>query len=261
MTYNIALAQLSLPQGKPEDNYQAAAEAAREAAERGAEVLLLPELWASGYDLENCAKYASPLDKGWFDRMATLAKENQIAVGGSLIEKDQGGYYNTFVLLDRTGQRLGAYRKIHLFRFLEEEKYLKGGDQLVLLDSPWGKVALATCYDLRFPEIFRAYAVKGAEIIFLVSEWPRKRIAHWDILLQARAVENQCFIAAVNKVGTSKGAPLGGRSAVIDPMGKYLVKGDESPAVLVAEIDLGLTQKTREWMPVLQDRNPGVYGS
>jgi omega-amidase len=93
----------------------------------------------------------------------------------------------------------------------------------------------------------------------LVSEWPRKRIAHWDILLQARAVENQCFVAAVNKVGTSQGAPLGGRSAVIDPMGSYLVCGTEEPAVLTAEIDLALVKKTREWMPVLQDRNPDAY--
>jgi predicted amidohydrolase len=191
--------------------------------------------------------------------MATLAKGNDIAVGGSLIEIDQGNYYNTFVLLDRQGQRLGAYRKIHLFRFLQEERYFKAGKGLALIDSPWGLVGLATCYDLRFPEIFRAYAVKGAEIIFLVSEWPRKRIAHWDILLQARAVENQCFLAAVNKVGTSKGAPLGGRSAVIDPMGNYLVRGDEAPELLVAEIDLQMTKKTRDWMPVLEDRNPGAY--
>jgi omega-amidase len=259
MTFKIALAQLEFPQGEPDKNYLKAEDAAREASRQGADVLLLPELWASGYDLKNCARYASPLDGGWFDKMAALAQSNQIALGGSLIEEDQGDFYNTFVMIDQTGRRLGAYRKIHLFRFLQEDQYLKAGRHLVLLDSPWGKVGLATCYDLRFPEIFRAYAVAGAEVIFLVSEWPRKRIAHWDILLQARAVENQLFIAAVNKVGTSTGAPLGGKSAVIDPMGNYLVSGKEEPAVLVAEIDLALTRKTRDWMPVLSDRNPGAY--
>jgi len=259
MTFKIALAQFSFPEGKPEDNYLTAENAVKTASQQGADVLLLPELWASGYDLEHCSKYASPLDQGWFEQMALLAERNQIAVGGSLIEEDQGKYFNTFLIVDKNGQRLGAYRKIHLFGFLKEERYFKAGSHLVLVDSPWGKVGLATCYDLRFPEIFRTYAVNGAEAIFLVSEWPRKRIAHWDILLQARAVENQCFIAAVNKVGISKGAALGGSSAVIDPLGNCLVRGTEKPAVLTAEIELDQARKTREWMPVLQDRNPPAY--
>jgi omega-amidase len=259
MTFKIALAQFSFPEGKPEDNYLVAENAVMTASQQGADVLLLPELWASGYDLEHCSKYASSLDQGWFEHMALLAKRNRIAVGGSLIEENQGEYFNTFLIVNKKGQRLAAYRKIHLFRFLKEEHYFKAGSSLVLIDSPWGKVGLATCYDLRFPEIFRTYAVNGAEAIFLVSEWPRKRIAHWDILLQARAVENQCFIAAVNKVGISKGAALGGKSAVIDPFGKYLVRGTEEPAVLTAEIDLEQTKKTREWMPVLLDRNPAAY--
>ncbi len=260
MNPKIALAQLDLPPGALESNYRTVEKAAGEAASRGADILLLPELWASGYDLENAPTYASPLDSGWFERMRQLASSHEIGLGGSLIEERDGNYYNTFVLLDKQGQRLGAYQKAHLFRFLKEDHYFQPGGHLTLIDTPWGKVGLAICYDLRFPELFRAYAVRGAEMIFLVAEWPRKRIAHWDILLQARAVENQCFIAAVNKVGTSQGARLGGRSAVIDPQGKILIRGEEDPCVLMAGIQLDKTEKTRRWMPVLQDRNLDVYG-
>lgn len=255
----IALAQLDLTPADPEGNFRLAEKAAREASSAGADLMLLPELWASGYDLKNCAIYASGIDQGWFARMGDLASSCGIGLGGSLIEEDEGAYYNTFVLLDGQGRRLGSYRKTHLFRFLDEDQFFKAGDRLALIDSPWGQAGLATCYDLRFPELFRAYAVRGAEIILLAAEWPLKRIAHWDLLLQARAVENQCFIAAVNKSGISLGARLGGRSAVIDPMGEILVQGGEGSCLLYAEIDLQQTHRTREWMPVLQDRNPPVY--
>jgi predicted amidohydrolase len=253
------LAQLDLPQGEIEHNLDAAEKAVQQAADQTADIVLLPALWASGYDLKNSPAYASPLDGGHFSFMSSLASSAGIALGGSLIEERGGNFFNTFVFLNKTGDQIGAYQKIHLFNFLEEDKYLTGGTHLVLVDSPWGKIGLAVCYDLRFPEMFRTYALQGAEIIFLVAEWPRKRISHWDILLQARAVENQCFLAGVNKVGKSMGAPLGGRSAVVDPLGNLVVQGDESEAVLIADVELDRTSETRRWMPVLTDRNPKAY--
>jgi predicted amidohydrolase len=177
-----------------------------------------------------------------------------------MIEQVGDEFFNTFLLVDKRGKQLGSYRKAHLFDLIEEKVYFTAGESLAILESPWGRIGLALCYDLRFPEIFRAYAVNGVELILLVAEWPRRRIAHWDVLLQARAIENQCFIAAVNKVGSSKGEILGGRSAVINPMGEILTQGDSAPGVFMAEIDLGDVQKIRDWMPVLTDRNPAVYG-
>ena len=129
----------------------------------------------------------------------------------------------------------------------------------MVVDSPWGKIGLAICYDLRFPEIFRTCAVEGAELILLVAEWPRQRIEHWKILLQARAIENQCFIAAVNKSGTSMGAALGGNSALINPMGEFLTLGGENEELLQATFDLDEVSKIRDWMPVFDDRRPGAY--
>lgn len=259
MNFKIALAQIELELGNPDANYVTARDAVVEAARKGADIVLLPELWASGYDLRNARKYASPLGEGWFARMQELAKDHRIGLGGSMIEERGEEFFNTFILVDHQGKQLGFYRKAHLFDLIEEKKYFSAGKQLALIESPWGKIGLALCYDLRFPELFRAYALKGAETILLVAEWPRRRIAHWDTLLLARAIENQCFIAAVNKVGTSKGEQLGGNSAVIDPMGKILAKGGTAPGVFVAEIDPGETAKARKWMPVLADRNPDVY--
>lgn len=129
----------------------------------------------------------------------------------------------------------------------------------MVVDSSWGKIGLAICYDLRFPEIFRSCAVKGAQLILLVAEWPSHRIEHWKTLLQARAIENQCYIAAVNKVGTSQGAALGGNSAVVNPMGEFLTLGGENQELLQADLDLDEVSKIREWMPVFDDRRPGVY--
>jgi predicted amidohydrolase len=256
---NIALAQIELPAGATEENFQKGEEMAQRASEGGADLLLLPELWVSGYDLKNCDRYASSLDQGWFQRMARLAADNQILLGGSLIEVDQDNYYNTFVLFDRDGSLINSYRKIHLFKLLEEDQYLQSGNQLITAETNWGRMGLTICYDLRFPEIFRSYAVSGSELILIVAEWPQRRVFHWNQLLIARAIENQCFIAGVNKVGESGGEKLGGRSSVINPMGEILVQGGEKEELLIIRVDLTEAQTMRRWMPVLDDRKPDVY--
>ncbi|MCJ7734387.1 MAG: carbon-nitrogen family hydrolase [Anaerolineales bacterium] len=257
--FNIALAQLDLLFGDPEGNFLKADAAVGKAANDGADLVLLPELWACGYDLDHADTYASSLQQGWFHHMQNMAGAHGIALGGSMIEQDQGKNYNTFALFDQGGSLLGSYRKIHLFQLLNEKKYLHAGSKLVLVDAPWGKTGLAVCYDLRFPEMFRAYAASGAEVILLVAEWPQRRINHWNILIQARAIENQLFIAAVNKVGTNQGIKLGGQSAVINPMGEILVQGGEEEELLLGEINLEDVNKVRRWMPVLSDRQPDLY--
>ena len=259
MEISISLAQLDLVAGDLKGNYIKAQEAVRQAAEQGSNIVLLPELWASGFDLEHTEEYASSITEGWFASMRTLAVENGIALGGSMIEESLGKYYNTFALYGSDGDLIGSYRKIHLFQKLKEHIHFSEGKEVVVVDSPWGKIGLAICYDLRFPELFRSCAVQGAELILLVAEWPKRRIEHWKILLQARAIENQCYIAAVNKAGTSQGAVLGGNSAVVNPMGEFLALGGENEELLQAELDLSNVAETRNWMPVFDDRRPGVY--
>ena len=259
MKLTISLAQMEFQFGEVEANFSRAEEGIKEAAKIGSDLILLPELWACGYDLANWQRYATSLGEGIFKRVADLAREHHIAIGCSLLEEKEGRAFNTFVLWGPEGDSWGVYRKIHRFRLLNEEKWLGAGDQLVLAQTPWGSVGMAVCYDLRFPEMFRPYFAAGSCLSLIVAEWPERRVAHWSKLLQARAIENQMFIAGVNKVGQSQGAKLGGCSAVVDPWGVLLVEGDGNEALLTTEIDLGVAEKARRYIPVIRDRQPEIY--
>jgi len=259
MKIKISLAQLAFKFGNVEANLERATELIRQAAELKSDLILIPELWASGYDLSNWNRYATPLGEGIFAEISKLAKDNSIAIGSSLLERQGDGAYNTFVLVGNDGNTLGVYRKIHRFRLLEEEKWLEAGDELVIAKTPWGNFGLSICYDLRFPEIFRLYAKHGVKIILIVAEWPERRVAHWTKLLQARAIENQLFVAGVNKVGKSQGVRLGGFSSIVDPWGEPLVEGNDSEGLLTQTIDLREADKARKHIPVFRDRRPDVY--
>ena len=260
MKLTISLAQMSFQLGQVEANFDRVVEWTVKAARRGSDMVLFPELWASGYDLENWPRYATSLDDGLFPRLAGLACKHNIAVGSSLLEAQDGKAYNTFVLFGPDGSRWGVYRKVHLFRLLHEEKWLGAGQDLTMANTPWGPVGLSICYDLRFPEMLRPYALSGARLVLLLAEWPERRIEHWSKLIQARAIENQTFVAAVNKVGESMGVKLGGRSVVADPWGVPLVEGDDSESLLTVEINLREADKARRHIPVFKDRRPDVYG-
>ena len=213
----LSLAQMDVKLGDPQANFARVREWAAEAAQHGSEVIVFPELWSSGYDLENWKKYASELGRGMFASLSDLAAEFKIGIAGSILEARNGKAYNTLTLFDSRGEQQAVYRKVHLFRLMEEEKWLAPGEESVLAEANWGKTGLAICYDLRFAELFRKYALAGAKAIIIPAEWPSRRTVHWQTLLRARAIENQMYIIAVNRVGESKGEIFGGRSAVIDP--------------------------------------------
>lgn len=257
--FTLALAQIDLALGAVTHNLHTVRAYLAQAQARGAAVIVLPELWASAYDLEHAAAHASALDQGMFALLADLAREYHMAIVGSLLEVRDGNIYNTATFHDARGNRVGTYRKLHLVPMLEEDMYLAAGDDAEVFDTPFGQCALAICYDLRFPELWRHYALAGARLVFLPAEWPQKRRAHWRALLPARAIENQIFIAACNRVGTSKGETFGGHSMVVDPWGEILVQGDEGEALLIAEIDLDRVDEVRARVPVFRDRRAEVY--
>ncbi len=262
MNLTLSLGQMDVRLGDPEANYGRAAEWTQEAARRGSQLVLFPELWSTAYALEEWENLASPMDaeSGMFARVAALARQHKLAVGGSLLEKKDGRAYNTFALYGPDGALQAAYSKVHLFRLMDEDRWLAPGDRLVLVEAEWGMTGLGICYDLRFPEMFRRYALGGARLVLLPSEWPSRRSAHWQVLLRARAIENQMFVAAVNRVGESKGERFGGQSAVIDPWGEAVVEGGSQEMLLTAEIDLGRVDEVRRRIQVFEDRRPEVYG-
>ncbi len=258
-TLTIAVAQIDLSFGQPERNLAEARAQAAQAQARGADIVVLPELWASAYDLEHGAAHAAALGAGMFAEIERIAREYHIAVVGSLLESDGARLYNTATYVDKEGNRLGAYRKLHLVPMLQEDKYLAGSDEAPIYEAPFSKFALAVCYDLRFPELWRHYALGGAYLVFLPAEWPIQRIAHWRTLLPARAIENQFYVVGTNRVGKSKDQIFGGHSMIVNPWGDILVEGGEGEALLIACIDLDLVAQVRERVPVFKDRRPEVY--
>ncbi len=263
MELRVAIGQMDIALGDPAANLHTVQDLAAQAATVGAELLLLPELWGTGYALERAAELADELNTGLFASVAALARHYQLQICGSLLEWDADSEraYNTATLYDSGGALRGYYRKIHRFGLMDEDRYLGPGEEAPLLPMPWGPVALAICYDLRFPELFRRYALDGARIVLLPSEWPVQRIEHWRTLVRARAIENQCFVVACNRVGSDRANTFGGYSTVVDPWGKVLVEGSDRSELLHATLDLGLVDDVRARIPVWNDRRPDLYRS
>jgi omega-amidase len=258
MKMRLALAQMHISPGNLPRNMQNAGQFILNAAPN-ADLVLLPELWSSGYDLSQAAHWTEANQEA-ADEISSLAREHQIWIGGSLLEARAGNIYNTFTLTDPHGNRHAAYDKIHLFKLMHEDKYLTAGEYPVITDLPCGKTGLTTCYDLRFPELFRQYAFAGARLILLSAEWPLVRIEHWTTLLRARAIENQLFIAAVNAVGISGNTHMGGSSMFIDPWGNIIAEGSpDTENLLTAELDFDLVAQVRMTIPALVDRRLDIY--
>lgn len=256
----ISLGQMDIKLGCPADNLATVRRLAAEAAAQEADVLVLPELWSTGYDLENAAVYAAGLAEGVFAETAVLARQHNLHIIGSCLSKiGEGKFGNTAVFFNNQGAVLAAYSKIHLFRLMDEHQFLSAGDNLSTAETRWGKMGLAICYDLRFPELFRRYALDDCVLTFVPAEWPHPRLAHWQTLLRARAIENQMFIVACNRVGQSIGADFCGHSCIIDPWGEVVVEGGEAEALLTAEIDLERVTAVRRTIPIFKDRRPAIY--
>jgi len=227
-------------------------------ANADADLVVLPELWPNGgFTYELWDSTAQPLDGPLVAEFRTLAAQLQIHLHlGSFIERrPDGGLSNTSVLLAPDGEVLASYRKIHLFGFADgEPKFLTAGQDVVVVPTALGQIGLATCYDLRFPELFRALLDDGAELVLVPAAWPAARVAHWNVLAQARAIENQCIVVAVNAAGEQGGKTMGGRSIIVDERGGVLAEADSGAAVVDASIDLADVRGWRESFPVIPDR-------
>ncbi|GJM41103.1 MAG: hydrolase MtnU [Ardenticatenaceae bacterium] len=260
MKQTISLGQMDVKLGDPEANWRTVQTMTAEAARRGSDLVVFPELWSTGYDLENAEKYATPTGEGMFSQLADLAKAHQIGILGSCLSLvGEGQFGNTAVYFDKNGRSLGEYSKLHLFRLMQEEQFLTAGSHTTFIETAWGKAGLTICYDLRFPELFRQYALAGAQLVFVPAEWPHPRLNHWRTLLRARAIENQMFIVACNRVGSSKGTDFFGHSCILDPWGEIVLELGEGEMLGTAEIDIAQVDAVRAKIPVFADRRDDVY--
>ena len=224
-----------------------------------ADLAILPELWSTAaFDLDSARKHAQPFDCPLVSRMAEIARKHSTWLhGGSFAEvTEDGRHFNTSVLFAPDGSVAARYRKIHVFGYGGEAELMSAGDDLVVVQTPLGMTGLATCYDTRFPEQFRALTDKGATAFLITSGWPTKRIEAWDVLVQARAIEDQAWVVACNQVGMQKGLQLGGHSAVIDPIGNVVARAGSEETTLHATLEPDAVGEWRAEFPALKDVVP-----
>ncbi|MFA6530281.1 MAG: carbon-nitrogen family hydrolase [Candidatus Micrarchaeia archaeon] len=248
----VAICQLDIIPGNKEANFEKVAAFAAQAKEKGADLLVLPETFAIVFSMGVDEISELKKDSATLKFIKKTAKKNGIWILGTLVEKTKGGNKNAAYLIDRNGRTAKAYHKIHLFPLTEEDKKCVAGSKLAIADIEGIKCGISTCYDLRFPEMFRALAKKGATVIFVVSNWPEKRKEHWLALLKARAIENQCYVIGVNRVGNDGKEDYSGDSRIYGPFGEELLAVGKEEGIFIGEIDLEKVKeirKTHQFLP------------
>ncbi len=265
----LALAQFEVAPAAVDRNRFRAVEAVAAAAGDGADLVALPELFATGYfAFDSYAPTAEPLDGPTVSAIAAAARANDVAVlAGTVVEDlaasaeaglevpSSDGLSNTAVLVDRDGDRRAVYRKQHLFGYgSAEQDLLTPGKRLPTVDLGGFTVGVLTCYDLRFPRLSRDLVEAGVTLLLVPSAWPYPRVEHWRLFSRVRAVENLCYVGAVNGLGEFDDATLLGRSAVYDPWGTTLASAGDEPATVTADLDPDRVAAIREDFPALADR-------
>ena len=217
-----------------------------------ADLLIFPEMTLTGYTM-NSMKFAEEIDgigTKYFINLSTRIKTDIFA---GIIELDDNTAFNSLVHFDNYGLIRARYRKIHPYSYAGEDKNYGTSEETVITKIDQIKIGLSICYDLRFPELYRLYAKKNVDILVDIASWPLQRIEHWKTLLQARAIENQCFMVGVNRVGADQYGKYNGCSAVFDPMGKEIIIGQDTEKIIEVEIDLDKVKEVREKLPFLRD--------
>ncbi len=252
-------------------NLETADRLVRAAAADGAELVVLPEKWSALGTPAQIAAGAEPLDGSAISWARDVARELSIdLVAGSIAERVEGQdkTANTSVHVRPDGELAGIYRKVHMFDvevdgvLYRESEGEQPGEEIVVSGLAGGTpLGMSVCYDLRFPELFRILAVRGAEIVVTPSAFTLATTRdHWAVLVRARAIENQCFLIAPNQIGThAPGMRSGGRSMIVDPWGLVLASAPDTETAIVAELDLGMLRDVRRRLPSLANRRPGAY--
>lgn len=246
--------------GDIEENVKRVAEQLAAVMEQNPDVVVLPELWTTGYDLTRLDVLGDVEGVQAKQVMSDWAKTYGVnIVGGSIAKRTDAGITNTMYMFDRSGEVVGEYSKVHLFQLMDEHKFLASGSEEGQFAVDNVPCAGFICYDIRFPEWLRVHASKGAEVLFVVAEWPLPRLAHWRILLTARAIENQCYVVACNRAGSDPNNVFAGHSVIIDPWGEVVAEAEEGEETLVSTLDFAKIPEVRRGIPVFEDRRPDLY--
>jgi omega-amidase len=259
----ISCIQMNVRAGQPERNFLRAEMLVRRAARKKPDVILLPELWNTGFSPENIDPALADEDgrktKSFFSALAKQLGVNIVA--GSVANRKRSALCNTAYVFSREGDVVAEYDKTHLFTPMGEPAAFSAGDTLARFQLDGVPCGVMICYDIRFPELARALALPGLDVLFVVAQWPLSRTGQLRTLLLARAIENQAYAALCNGCGRAAGIRYGGRSAIVSPRGKTLSKAGGGECTISAHVDLCDLARLRSELPVWKDRRPELYGA
>ena len=215
-------------------------------------ILIFPEMTLTGFTMK-ASNFAESLDGESFEYYAGIAAKYKAHVLPGIIEKKDGRFFNSLLHIDDSGKLISVYRKIHPFSYSTEDKHYARGTETVTTQIDDMKVGLSICYDLRFPELYRYYGKERAHLIVVIANWPDTRIEHWRALLKARAIENQCYVAGVNRTGKDIKLVYNGYSSLFDPMGIEIVTNANEEKILTADIYQKNVEDVQNKLPFLND--------
>ena len=254
----VAAAQLAIVEGDCAGNWRRARAALEQAASGGADLVVFPEMWHTGYAYRKLPELAKDAP-ACLEKVAAIARRCGFFVAGSCAEAGEDGrLYNTACIVGPDGRVRATYRKVHLFGPMKEDRHFAPGSEVTVANLEIGAVGLALCYDLRFPELARKMALRGAQILLYPSQWPEVRLGHFHTLLAARAIENQLFVVGANRAGRSATVHFGGGSMVVGPRGEIVAQLGDKPGFLEAEIDIDEVAATRAAISYLDNRARGI---
>lgn len=268
MKFLTALLQMNSSLEK-EESLAKAKKNIEEASRKGADFVMLPEMWNCPYANKYFRDYSEPEGGAAYTFLSEMAKETSTyIIGGTIPEEDSGNIYNTCFVFDRDGLCIGKHRKAHLFDVqlpgkiaFMESKTLTPGDKTTVVDTEFCKVGIAICYDVRFPDMFRKMALEGAKFIALPAAFSDSTgKAHWDTVMKARAIDNQVYFAAVSPGKNPAGLFVAhGHSCLVDPWGRLLCEAGEGEEILYGEVDLDYEEEIRGQLPLLKHRREELY--
>lgn len=252
----VASIQLNSVWEDPKYNLERVEQFVHKAQNDGCDVVILPEMFSSGFSM-NAKKIAEQANGSSCQMLCQLAQEHHINLIAGLVEKiddeDNDVYQNVAVMIDRNGQIIARYIKNYPFSNAGEHLYYQAGNETVVYEIDGVKASTFICYDLRFPELFRQVA-QQVEMMVVIASWPAARLDHWLSLLKARAIENQCFVVGVNRIGRDgNDLDYTGGSQVVDPFGHIISLADEKTEYQMTELNISKVKKIREQLPFLQD--------
>lgn len=216
--------------------------------------VVLPEMWLGAPTRANQRDKWAKEYKNGLEEITAWCKRTKTGVIFSQLEKKGAKYFNTATFIERDGRIKGRFRKIHLFSLAGEAKIYSAGSRVVSFESLFGRVGCIVCYDIRFPELVRMLAGQGIKVLVVCAQWPADRAKHWLSLLQARAIENQFFVVAVNRLGRKGKMTYKGDSVVFDPWGNKLLHLSGRRKTGVAEVDISRVEKIRNKYPFFRER-------